>query len=140
MGIELLVFILLSVTLECGMGIIYGVAVGYDPLLVYPVAIALNFFGIFVAVFILDRLLEWKKGLRSWIERKLSRGRKLIDKYGCYGIVMGVAVLSPIQLAIVGTLLGIKPCKLYPALFCAIVVIATVYLGVALGIFKVLLA
>ncbi len=140
MGIELLVFILLSITLECGMGILYGVAVGYDPMLVFPLAIALNFFGIFAAVFIMDRLFEWKKGFKTWLEKRLSRGQKLIDKYGCYGIVMGVVVLSPIQLAIVGKLLGIKPSKLYPALFFAILIVATAFLGVALGVFRVLLA
>jgi hypothetical protein len=140
MGIELFIFILLSVTLECGMGILYGVAVGYDPLLVFPLAIGINFLSIFAAVFVVDKLLNWKQGLKAWLERRLSRGQRIIDKYGCVGIVMGVVVLSPIQLAILGRLLGIKPSKLYPALFLAIVVVATAFMGVALGIFKVLLA
>jgi uncharacterized membrane protein len=140
MGIEFLVFVLLSIILECGMGIIYGVAIGYDPLVVYPLAIALNFFGIFAAVFLMDRLFSWKKGFKTWLESKLSRGQRLIDRYGCLGIVMGVVVLSPIQLAIVGRLLGIRPQKLYPALFVALLIVATVFLCVALGIFKFLLA
>jgi len=136
---ELFVFIVLSVTLECGMGIVYGVAMGYDPLLVFPTAIILNFLAIFAAVFVVDRLMEWKKGLRIWIEKRLSRGQKLIDKYGCVGILMGVVVLSPIQLAIVGRLIGIKSSKLYPTLLTAIVLVATAFLGIALGVFKVLL-
>jgi len=136
---ELLAFIVLSVTLECGMGIVYGVAIGYDPLLVFPTAIILNFLAIFVAVFAMDRLMEWRKGIRVWIERRLGRGQKLIDKYGCVGILMGVLVLSPIQLAIVGRLIGIRPSKLYPTLFTAIVLVATAFLGIALGVFKVLL-
>lgn len=140
MGIELFIFIMLSVILECGMGILYGVAVGYDPWLVFPMAIVINFLGIFAAVFVIDKLLTWKHGLRAWIERRTARGQKIIDKYGCAGIVMGVVVLSPMQLAIVGRLLGIKSRKLYPALFCAILVVATAFLAAALGIFKVLLA
>jgi hypothetical protein len=132
-------FIVLSITLECGMGIVYGIAIGYDPLLVFPTAIILNFLAIFAAIFVMDRLMEWKKGIRVWIERRLGRGQKLIDKYGCVGIFMGILVLSPIQLAIVGRLIGIKPSKLYPTLFAAIVLVATVFLGIALGIFKVLL-
>ncbi len=140
MGIEILVFILLSVTLECGMGILYGVAVGYDPWLVFPMAIVINFLAIFAAIFVVDRLLSWRQGVKVWIERRLTRGQKLIDKYGAVGIVMGVVVLSPIQLAIVGRLIGIKPSKLYPALFCAIVLVATAYLALALGIFKILLS
>lgn len=122
------------------MGILYGVAIGYDPILVFPAAIILNLLTILAASLLIDRLLEWKKGLRSWLERRLARGQKVIDKYGCYGIVVGVLVLSPMQLAIVGKLLGIKPSKLYPSLVVATFLVATAFLGVALGIFKVLLA
>jgi hypothetical protein len=134
-----LAFVILSFTLEAGIGIIYGVAVGYDPLIVFPTAIILNFLALFVAVFIVDRLMDWKKGIRIWIEKRLGRGQKLIDKYGYIGIFMGILVLSPIQLAILGRLVGIKPSKLYPTLFAGIVVVATFFLGAALGIFKVLL-
>jgi hypothetical protein len=137
---ELLAFIFLSMIFECGLGIVYGVGIGYDPILVFPASIILNFLTILVAVCIIDRLLEWKKGLRNWIEKRLARGQKLIDKYGCVGIIMGVLVLSPLQLAIMGRLLGMKPSRLYPALLGAILLVATVYLGVALGVFKVLLA
>ena len=136
---ELLAFIVLSFTLEAGIGIIYGVAVGYDPLIVFPTAIILNFIALFVAVFIVDRLMDWKKGIRIWIEKRLGRGQKLIDKYGYIGIFMGILVLSPVQLAILGRLVGIKPSKLYPTLFAGIVVVATVFLGIALGIFRVIL-
>jgi len=137
---ELVIFVVLSVFLECGMGIVYGVGIGYNPLIVFPAAILINFLSIIVAVRVVDRLLEWKKGFRCWLERRLSRGQKLIDKYGSVGIILGVFFLSPMQLAIMGRLLGMKPGKLYPALFGAIVLVATAFLGVALGIFKVLLA
>lgn len=109
---EILVFIILSITLECGAGILYGIGIGYDPMLVFPAAIIVNFLAISAAVFIVDGLLKWRKGLKNWLERRLARGQKLIDKYGCVGIVMGILVLSPMQLAIVGRLLGIKSRKL----------------------------
>jgi hypothetical protein len=137
---ELFIFIFLSIILECGMGILYGVGIGYDPLLVFPAAIFINFLGIIIAVNVVDWLFGWKKGFKTWLEKRLARGQKLIDKYGCIGIVMGVLFLSPIQLAIVGRLIGIKPSKLYPALFAGICVVATAFLGVALGVFKILLA
>jgi hypothetical protein len=124
---------------ECGLGIVYGVGIGYDPILVFPASIIINFLTIFVVISLIDRLLEWKKGLRNWIEKRLVRGQKLIDKYGCVGIIMGVLVLSPIQLAILGRLLGMKPSRLYPALLGAILLVATAYLGIAIGIFKFLL-
>ena len=137
---ELFVFIFLSIIFECGMGILYGIGIGYDPILVFPATIIINFLTTFAAVCIIDRLLEWKKGLRNRIEKRLARGQKLIDKYGCVGIIMGVLVLSPMQLAIIGRLLGMRPSKLYPALLGAIFLVATAFLGVALGVFKVLLA
>ena len=122
------------------MGILYGIGIGYDPILVFPAAIIINFLTILVAVFIIDKLMEWKKGIRYWLERRLTRARKYIDKYGWIGIIMGVFVLSPLQLAILGKLLGMKPSTLYPALLGAIFVVATAFLGIALGLFKVLLA
>jgi hypothetical protein len=136
---ELLVFIVLSVVLECGLGILYGVAIGYDPILVLPAAVILNFVGVIIAVFVMDALFNWKKGIKSWIERRLGRGQKLVDKYGPVGIVFGVMFLSPIQLAVVGKLFCMKPKKLYPALFVAICLVALAYFAVALGIFKFLL-
>jgi membrane protein DedA with SNARE-associated domain len=137
---EILIFTVLCMTLECGAGILYGVGIGHDPLLVYPAAIIINFTSVFIAGFLIGRLLEWKKGLKNWLEKRLSRGQKLIDKYGWIGIIMGIFVLSPMQLAIIGRLVGMKPSKLYPALFVAIVIVATAFLGIALGIFKVLLS
>ena len=122
------------------MGILYGVGIGYDPILVFPATILINFLTIIVVVCIIDRLMEWKKGIRYWMEKRLTRARKYIDKYGWVGIIMGVLVLSPVQLAIVGKLLGMKPSRLYPALLGATFLVATAFLGIALGIFKVLLA
>jgi hypothetical protein len=136
---ELIIFIVLCITLECGAGILYGVGIGYDPLLVFVAAIIVNFTSVFIAGFLIERLLNWKKGLKSWLERRLARGQKLIDKYGWIGIIMGICVLSPMQLSIIGRLVCMNPSKLYPALLVAIVIVATVFLGIALGIFKVLL-
>ena len=136
---ELIIFIVLCMTLECGAGILYGVGIGYDPLSVFIAAIIINFTSVFIAGFLIERLLNWKKGLKNWLEKRLARGQKLIDKYGWIGIIMGICVLSTMQLAIIGRLVGIKPSKLYPALLIAIIIVATAFLGIALGIFKVLL-
>jgi len=136
---ELIIFIVLCMTLECGAGILYGVGIGQAPLLVYPAAIIINFTAVLIAGSLIGKLLNWKKGLKNWLEKRLAKGQKLIDKYGWIGIIMGIFVLSPMQLAIIGRLVGMKPSKLYPALLIAIVIVATAFLGIALGIFKVLL-
>jgi len=130
---------ILCVILECGAGIIYGIGIGYDPILVFPAAIALNFVSIIIVTVLFEKVLNRSSTVKSWIERRLARGRKVIDKYGYFGILMGVFVLSPIQLAIVGRLLGLQPNKLYPALLGGTFIVATAFLGIALGIFKILL-
>jgi hypothetical protein len=136
---EFPIFIIISVALECGMGILFGIGVGYDPVLVYLASVTLNFLTVLAVIVLIDRLFRWKKGLGDWIKKRLGRGQKLIDKYGCLGIIMGVFILSPIQLAIVGRLLCMKPSKLIPSLLGAIILVAAIYLGIALGVFKFLL-
>jgi len=136
---ELPIFIIISVALECGMGILFGIGVGYDPVLVYLVSVTLNFLTVLAVIALIYRLFRWKKGLGDWIKKRLGRGQKLIDKYGALGIIMGVFILSPIQLAIVGRMLCMKPTRLIPSLLGAIILVATIYLGIALGVFKFLL-
>jgi uncharacterized membrane protein len=137
---ELIVFIVLSLVFESGLGIVYGVGIGYEPYVVFLAAITLNLITIVVAIFTVDKLFEWKKGLKEWVEKRTGRARKLIDKYGCVGIVMGILILSPMQLAVVGRLIGVKSSRLYPSLLAATFLVALVYLGVSIGIFKFLLA
>ena len=55
------------------------------------------------------------------------------------GIIAGVFVLSPIQVAIVGRLLGIQSNNFYPTLIRGTVLSAVVSMSIALGIFKVIL-
>ena len=41
---------------------LYGVAVGFDPLLVFVTTLTINILTVFASIFVIDRLLEWKKG------------------------------------------------------------------------------
>jgi hypothetical protein len=136
---ELIIFFVTSIIFECGGGILYGVAAGFNPLLVFLGALSINMVTVFAAILLVDALMKWKKGVRAWIERKLARGQRLIDKYAWLGVIAGVFVLSPIQTAIIGRLIGVKPSKLYPALICGTILVAVVFLGIALGIFKLIL-
>ena len=117
----------------------YGVAVGFDPRLVFVTTLLINISTVFVSIFLIGRLLNWKKGLRSWIEKRTARGQRLINKYAWIGIIAGVFVLSPIQIAVVGRLLGIQPRKFYPPLMVGIVLGGIVSMGIALGIIKFVL-
>jgi len=117
----------------------YGVAVGFDPRLVFACTLMINILTVFAAIFLVDKLLNWKKGVRNWIERRTARGQRLINKYAWVGIIAGVFVLSPIQIAIVGRILGIPSNKFYPPLMVGTVLGALVSMGIALGIFKVIL-
>jgi len=136
---EIYTYILISVVFESGGGMLYGVAVGFDPLFVFASTLTINILTVFVSIFVIDKLLEWKKGLRSWLEKRTARGQRLINKYAWIGIVFGMFVLSPIQVAIVGRLLGMKSTKFYFPLIVGTMLTAVVSMGIALGIFKLIL-
>ena len=139
MNYEIYIYILISVVFESGGGMLYGVAVGFDPILVFATTLMINFVTVFASIFLIARILEWKKGLRIWIEKRTARGQRLINKYAWVGIIAGVFVLSPMQVAIVGRLIEIQPKNFYPALIAGIVLSAVVSMGIALGIFKLVL-
>jgi hypothetical protein len=136
---EVYTYILISIVFESGGGMLYGVAVGFDPRVVFAVTLTINILTVFVSIFVIDRLLEWKKGLRSWLEKRTTRGQRLINKYALIGIIAGVFVLSPVQVAIVCRLLGIQSSKFYPTLIGGTALSALASMGIALGIFKLIL-
>jgi hypothetical protein len=136
---ELIIYFATSIVFECGGAILYGVAVGFNPLLVFATALTINFATVIAAILLVDALMKWKKGVKPWIEKKLARGQRLIDKYAWIGVVAGVFVLSPIQTAIIGRLIGVKPRQLYPALIGGTVLVALVFMAIALGVFKLIL-
>jgi uncharacterized membrane protein len=136
---EFYIYIIISIVFESGGGMLYGVAVGFDPLFVFATTLTINILTVFASIFVIDRLLEWKKGLRTWLEKRTARGQRLINKYAVIGIIAGVFVLSPIQVAVVGRLLGIQSRKFYLPLFGGTALSALVSMGIALGIFKLIL-
>jgi hypothetical protein len=136
---ELYLYIVISIVFESGGGMLYGVAVGFDPLFVFATTLTINILTVLATIFVIDKLLEWKKGLRTWLEKRTARGQRLINKYAVIGIIAGVFVLSPIQVAIVGRLLGIQSSKFYLPLFGGTALSALVSMGIALGIFKLIL-
>jgi uncharacterized membrane protein len=136
---EIFIYLVIAIVFESAGGMLYGVAVGFDPVLVFVSTLIINIITVFVASKVIDRLLEWKKGWKSWIERRTARGQRLINKYAWLGIIAGVFVLSPIQVAVVGRLLCIQPKKFYPPLIFGTLLGAIVSMGIALGIFKLIL-
>ena len=136
---EIYIYILISIIFESGGGMLYGVAVGFDPLLVFVTTLTINFLTVFATILIVDRLLAWRKGFRSWLEKRTARGQRLINKYCWIGIIAGMFVLSPIQVTVIGRLIGIQSNKFYPPLIVGITLSAIVSMGIALGIFKLIL-
>jgi hypothetical protein len=136
---ELIIYIITAVVLENAGGNLYGVAVGFDPLLVFLSTLAINLAVVFAVSLLIDRFLNWRKGAKAWIERRTARGQRLINKYAWLGIIAGTFVLSPMQTAIVGRMLLIEPRKFYPPLIVGTVLGCAVSMSVALGIFKLIL-
>lgn len=135
----IIIYIITTLVFENAGGNLYGVAAGFDPLWVFICTMILNIIIVIAASLLIDRLLDWRKGLRAWIERRTARGQRLINKYAWLGIIAGTFVLSPMQCAIVGRLLLIKPSRFYPPLILGTVLGCIVSMGIALGVFKVLL-
>jgi hypothetical protein len=136
---EVIIYIITAVVLENAGGNLYGVAVGFDPLLVFMSTLAINLVVVFAVSMLIDRFLNWRKGAKAWIERRTARGQRLINKYAWLGIIAGTFVLSPMQTAIVGRMLLIEPRKFYPPLILGTVLGCIISMGLALGIFKVIL-
>jgi uncharacterized membrane protein len=101
--------------------------------------LTINMLTVLASIFVIDKLLNWKKGIRIWLDKRTARGQRLINKYCQVGIIAGVFVLSPIQVAVVGRLLGIQSNKYYPPLIVGTALSAVVSLAIALGIFKLIL-
>jgi uncharacterized membrane protein len=136
---EIYIYIIISIIFESAGGMLYGVAVGFNPILVFISALIINILTVSGAIILVDRILGWKKGLREWIDKRTTRGQRLINKYAEVGIILGVFVLSPMQVAVVGRLLGIQRNKFYPPLIAGTVLGAVVSMVIALGIFKLIL-
>ncbi len=136
---EVIIFILITIVFECLGGMLYGVAVGFNPVLVFASALTINILAVFASIFVVGRLLEWKKGVRIWLEKRTARGQRIINKYAWIGIIFGMFVLSPIQVAIIGRLLCIQSNKFYPPLIAGTIISGVVSMGIALGIFKLIL-
>ena len=118
---------------------LYGVGVGFNPLMVFASTLAINILTVFVSMLVVDKLLEWKKGVRCWLEKRTSRGQKFLNKYAWIGVLAGVFVFSPMQVAIIGRLVGIHPNKFYLPLIVGTTLSAVVSMAIALGIFKLIL-
>jgi hypothetical protein len=136
---EVIIYIITAIVLENAGGNLYGVAVGFDPLLVFISTLTINILTVIAMSLLIDKLLNWKKGIRAWIERRTARGQRLINKYAWIGIIAGTFVLSPLQTAVVGRILGIQPSKFYPPLIFGTVIGCIISMGIALGLFKVIL-
>ena len=136
---ELYIFIVIAIVFESGGGMLYGVGVGFDPLWVFVSTLALNFLTVFISIYVVDKLLGWKKGVRNWLERRTARGQRFLNKYACVGIIAGVFVFSPMQVAVIGRLLGIHSSRFYLPLILGTALSAVVSMGIALGIFKLIL-
>ena len=136
---EILIYIFISIVFECLGGMLYGVAVGFNPLFVFASTLTINMLTVFASIFVIGRLLDWKKGVRSWLEKRTARGQRIINKYAWIGIIFGMFLLSPIQVAVIGRLLCIQSNKFYPPLIVGTIISGVVSMGIALGIIKIIL-
>ena len=69
---EIYIYIIISIVFECGGGMLYGVAVGFDPLLVFASTLMINILTVFASIFLVDRLLDVEKRSKKLARKKDS--------------------------------------------------------------------
>ena len=62
---EIFIYLVLAIVFESAGGMLYGVAVGFDPVLVFVSTLIINILTVLAVSKVIDRLLEWKKGLEK---------------------------------------------------------------------------
>jgi len=125
---------------ECRGSIIYGLAVGLNPIAVYLISILANIAMIPIAF----KLLEVSKirGLvyrlfKSNIDKKIKKMEKKIDKYAELALLLFVAVPFPVTGAYTGVLIAylleMDSRKSFIAMAIGVVISATIVLLASLG-------
>ena len=86
---EIYIYIVISFVFESGGGMLYGVAVGFDPLLVFAATLTINIFTVFASIFVIDKLARKKNSERSKILEQIRcdwnsrRGVRALADTGC---------------------------------------------------------
>ncbi len=59
---EIYIYVLMAIVFESAGGMLYGVAVGFDPKLVFVSTLIINILTIFVAVKVIEQAVRMEKG------------------------------------------------------------------------------
>lgn len=132
----------LSPVSELRGGILLGVSLELDPLLVFLVAIianALLFFPIFFGLSLFyDKFLSRFQLFNRYLEDVKRRGKPKVDKYGFWGLTLLVAIPLPVTGVYTATflswLLAMDWKKAFPAIGLGVIIAGTIVtIAVTLG-------
>lgn len=81
-------------------GIILGITLGLNPLLVFLISIAINcllFFPVYFGLKLLyNKVFSRMKIFQKYLERVRTKGKPYIDKYGFFGLTLFIALPTPL--------------------------------------------
>ncbi len=126
-------------------GIPLGIHLGLDPLTVIPLAIVANvliFFPIYFGLeFLYERVFCKYKLCRKIIGRADRKGRKYVEKYGIWGLLIFVAIPFPLTGAWTGTIIAwimrLDWKKSFIAVVSGVVIAAVIISSISLGVLSV---
>lgn len=121
-----------------------GIALGYNPILVFISSVIINcllFFPIYFGLKILyERFFSEIMIVKKIVNRVRRKGEPYIEKYGFIGLILFVGVPLPMTGVYSGTLLawlaGIQWRKAFPAIVAGVLISATIITLASLGMIK----
>lgn len=151
-GKEILVFIIsLLPILELRGGLLAAAMLNIDPLISYIICIIGNVIPIpFILLFIkkvLDWMsickIKWIKKIVKWLNKKVDKNKKTIEKYGYLGLVLFVGIPLPGTGAWTGCLMAevleMNRKKSFVCIMIGVIMASIIMMLISFGIFKNLL-
>lgn len=149
-GKEILVFIIsLLPILELRGGLLAASLLGLKPLPSYIITIIGNLIPVPFILWFMDRILNWMRnskhlsGFARWLDKKVEKHKKGIEKYGFWGLVLFVGVPLPGTGAWTGSLiasvLDMDRRKSFIAVIVGVIMASIIMMLISFGLLKLVI-
>ena len=134
--IQILILIFLSIVTQVWIAVPYGIAAGLNPAAVFVIAVVFNFIPVPLILKLSKKLETGRIGsIMLWFRK---RAEKCVEKYGFFGIVLGVSLASAYGAALAGHVLGVDRKKIYVGVFTGLLIESLIYVLAAEGVISLI--
>ena len=149
-GKEILVFIIsLMPILELRGGLLAASLLGLKPLPSYIITMIGNLIPVPFILWFIDKLLECMRkskhlsGFANWLDKKVEKNKKIIEKYGFFGLVLFVGIPLPGTGAWTGSLIAsvleMDRRKSFIAIIIGVVMASIIMMVISFGLLKLVI-